>query len=70
MQVSGMVAVQILAVLLCSSTVRCLSGPSNGSASGIRKPEVVELPAGPGSGIDTTDAHAHNSASCSYQDKD
>ncbi|CAL5218474.1 g159 [Coccomyxa viridis] len=38
------------AVLLCgSSTVRCLSGASNGNTSGIRKPEVVELPAGPGS---------------------
>ncbi len=46
-----MAAVQALTVLLCgSSTVRCLSGASNGNTSGIRKPEVVELPAGPGSG--------------------
>ena len=51
MQVQEMTAVQALAVLLCSSsTVRCLSGASNGNASGIRNPEIVELPAGPGSG--------------------
>ena len=48
-----MVAVQTLAVLLYGSgTVRCLSGVNDGNASGIRNPEVVELPAGPGSGND------------------
>lgn len=49
-----MAAVQALAVLLySSSTIKCLSGASNGNTSGIRKPEIVELPAGPGSGMQT-----------------